>query len=316
MERINETYGVAVADRRLQVFSAVAKYGSFTRAAEHLFMTQPAVTFQIKQLEEHFNTRLLERGHGRVSLTPAGEVVLAYADRILDLSDELESRVSELTDELGGTLNIGTSTTIAAYWLPQLLEGFKRKYPRVVPRVVVGNSQLTEDRVASRELDLGLIEIVSEQPAIERMTATRDELFVICSPGHALAKHKSLSAKVLKDHPLITRDPGNAIRVLAEDFFAAAGIGIDELTICAELGSLATVKYLAAEGMGFAIASRAAIQRDIRDGRLVGIPLEPRQYTPLEVIVPRDKFRSRLITTFAEYAVAEFKRMAVDDVSA
>lgn len=299
-----------MADRRLQVFSAVAKHGSFTRAAEHLFMTQPAVTFQIKQLEEHFNTRLLERGHGKVTLTTAGEVVLAYADRILDLSEELESRVSELTDELGGTLSIGTSTTIAAYWLPKLLERFKHKYPRVIPRVVVGNSQLTEDRVAARELDLGLIEIVSEQPAIERFTAARDELFVICRPGHPLASKSRLTAHDLLDHAFITRDPGNAIRELAEQFFAAAGIGIDEVNVCAELGSLATVKYLAGEGVGFAIASFAAIQRDIREERLVAVPLEPKQYTPLEVIIPKDKFRSALITTFAEHAVAELSVMA------
>ncbi|HJV24750.1 MAG TPA: LysR family transcriptional regulator [Aromatoleum sp.] len=299
-----------MADRRLQVFSAVAKYGSFTRAAEHLFMTQPAVTFQIKQLEEHFNTRLLERGHGRVTLTGAGEVVLAYAERILDLSDELDSRVSELTSELGGALNIGTSTTIAAYWLPRLLETFKRKFPRVVPRVVVGNSQLTEDRVASRELDLGLIEIVTEQPAVERITATHDELFVICRPDHPLAKLEYATAADLKDHPFITRDPGNAIRLLAESFFAAADIALEDIEVCAELGSLATVKHLAAEGMGYAIASKAAIQRDVREGRIAGIRLEPRQYTPLEVIVPRDKFRSRLITTFAEHAVSEFRAMA------
>ena len=167
-----------MADRRLQVFHAVAKHGSFTRAAEHLFMTQPAVTFQIKQLEEHFDTRLLERGHGKITLTPAGEVVLAYAEKILGLSEELESRVSELTDELAGPLNIGTSTTIAGYWLPQLVEGFKRRYPRVVPRVVVGNSKLTEDRVAARELDIGLIEIATDQSSIERRTAARDEQVV------------------------------------------------------------------------------------------------------------------------------------------
>ena len=299
-----------MADRRLQVFSAVAKHGSFTRAAEHLFMTQPAVTFQIKQLEEHFNTRLLERGHGRVNLTRAGEIVLAYAERILDLSDELETRVSELTDELAGTLSIGTSTTIAAYWLPQLLEGFKRKYPRVIPRVVVGNSQLTEDRVASREIDLGLIEIVSDQPAVERLPAARDELLVICQPGHPLASMLRVTAHDLLQYPFITRDPGNAIRVLAEDFFSAAGIGPDEITVCAELGSLATVKHLAAEGEGYAIASRAAIQRDLREGRLAAIPLDPPMYTPLEVIIPRDKFRSLLITTFADYAVRELAAMA------
>ena len=299
-----------MADRRLQVFYAVAKHGSFTRAADSLFMTQPAVTFQIKQLEEHFNTRLLERGHGRISLTRAGEVVLAYAERILDLSDELETRVSELTDELAGTLSIGTSTTIAAYWLPQLLEGFKRKYPRVIPRVVVGNSQLTEDRVATREIDLGLIEIVSDQPAVERLAAARDELLVICQAGHPLAQMPRLTAQDLLEHPFITRDPGNAISVLAEDFFRAAGIAPDELTVCAELGSLAAVKHLAAEGLGYAIASCAAIQRDLREGRLAAIPLEPRMYTPLEVIIPRDKFRSLLITTFAEYAVRELAAMA------
>ncbi len=301
-----------MADRRLQVFHAVAKYGSFTRAAEHLFMTQPAVTFQIKQLEEHFDTRLLERGHGKVSLTPAGEIVLAYAERILDLSDELESRVSELTDELAGALTIGTSTTIAAYWLPRLLESFKRKYPRVIPRVVVGNSQLTEDRVASREIDLGLIEIVSDQPAIERRTAARDELLVICQPGHPLSKYASLTAEKLLEHPFITRDSGNAIRELAESFFESAGIDVEQLRICAELGSLATVKYLASQGLGFAIASRAAIQRDIGEGRLVAIPLEPKLYTPLEVIVPKDKFRSRLITVFADHAAEQLAGMATE----
>lgn len=312
MNHDKPTLLTAVADRRLQVFNAVAKHGSFTRAAEHLFMTQPAVTFQIKQLEEHFNTRLLERGHGKVTLTPAGEIVLAYAERILDMSDELESRVSELTDELAGVLSIGTSTTIAAYWLPRLLEGFKRRFPRVIPRVVVGNSELTEGRVAARDLDLGLIEIVSEDPAIERRCAARDELLVICKPDHPLSSHSVLTAHDLLPHPFITRDSGNAIRDLAEQFFVAAGIAPENLTICAELGSLATVKHLAAEGLGFAIASNAAIKRDVREGRVVAIPLEPRLHTPLEVIIPKDKFRSRLITTFADFASDELQQMAAE----
>lgn len=301
-----------MADRRLQVFHAVARHGSFTRAAEHLFMTQPAVTFQIKQLEEYFNTRLLERGHGRVSLTPAGEIVLAYADRILNLSDELESRISELTDELAGTLTIGTSTTIAAYWMPRLLEPFKRHYPRVIPRVVVGNSALTEARVAARELDIGFIEIVTDQASIEHRTAAHDELLVICQPGHPLSGETALEAIDLMGYPFITRDPGNAIRELAERFFEAAGISMEQLIICAEVGSLASVKYLASCGLGYAIASKAAIQRDLREGRLAAIPLEPRLFTPLGVIIPRDKFRSRLISTFADHAVASLAAMAVE----
>lgn len=104
-----------MSDRRLQVFHAVAKHGSFTRAAESLHMTQPAVTFQIKQLEDHLNARLLERGHGKISLTPTGELVLAYAEKILDLSEELDSRVAELAGELAGKLDIGCIPTIAGY---------------------------------------------------------------------------------------------------------------------------------------------------------------------------------------------------------
>ncbi|MCK2088710.1 LysR family transcriptional regulator [Thauera aromatica] len=299
-----------MADRRLQVFHAVAKHGSFTRAAEHLHMTQPAVTFQIKQLEEHFDTRLLDRGHGKITLTTAGELVLAYAERILGLSAELDSRVSELTDELAGQIKIGTSTTIAAYWLPQILEGFKRRYPRVLPRVLVGTSKLTEDRVAARELDIGLIEIATEQHSIERHSAARDELLVICRPDHPLARFERLSAKDLVGYPFIDRDPGNGIRQIADEFFEAAGIAGSEITLCAELGSLAAIKQLAAAGLGFAIASRRAIRRDVEEGRLAAVPLEPRTYTPLEVIVPRDKFRSRLITAFADYACEQFTHIA------
>lgn len=294
-----------MADRRLQVFNAVVKYGSFTRAAERLFMTQPAVTFQIKQLEEHFNTRLLERGHGYATLTPAGEIVHNYAEKILALNEEMEARVSELTDELAGTLNIGTSTTIAAYWLPKILEGFKRQYPRVIPRVSVGNSSLVAGRVANRDLDLGLIEIVTDDPSLERRGAAQDELMVICSPRHPLARAETLTAAELLPHPFITREPGNAIRDLADQYFAAAGIGMEEVTIAAELGSLAAVKQLASEGFGFGIASHAAIQRDIGEGRIAAVPLLPKLYTPLEVIFPKDKFRSRLITTFAEFAVEQ-----------
>ena len=301
-----------MADRRLQVFHAVAKHGSFTRAAEHLHMTQPAVTFQIKQLEEHFDTRLLDRGHGKITLTPAGELVLAYAEKILGLSAELDSRVSELTDELAGQIKIGTSTTIAAYWLPRVLEGFKRRYPGVLPRVIVGTSKLTEDRVAARDLDIGLIEIATEQQSIERRPATRDELLVICSPDHPLAKFDQLTARDLVGHPFIDRDPGNGIRQIADEFFEAAGVAGSEITLCAELGSLAAIKQLAAAGLGFAIASERAIRRDVLEGRLAAIRLEPRIYTPLEVLLPRDKFRSRLITTFADYVSDEFARMAKD----
>ncbi len=129
-----------MADRRLQVFHAVAKHLSFTKAAEALYMTQPAVTFQIKQLEEQYNTRLFERGHGRITLTSAGAVVLDYAERILALSAELDTRLKELTGEVSGLLLVGASKTVAEYLLPRVLGEFKSAYPKVQPRLTVENS--------------------------------------------------------------------------------------------------------------------------------------------------------------------------------
>src|SRR3982751_1424024 len=118
-----------MADRRLQVFHAVAKHLSFTKAAEALFMTQPAVTFQIRQLEERFNTRLFDRAHGHITLTPAGQMTLDYAERILALSSELDMRLKELTGQVTGLLLIGASTTIADFLLPQVLGEFKVRFP-------------------------------------------------------------------------------------------------------------------------------------------------------------------------------------------
>lgn len=297
-----------MADRRLQVFHAVAKHGSFTRAAETLYMTQPAVTFQIKQLEEQFNTRLLDRGHGRVTLTPAGDIVFAYAERILGLSDEMETRIAELTDELTGVLTIGTSQTIAGYWLPTLLDKFMKKHPRVIPRVFVANSENIENRVAAHELDVGLVEKQSNDPNLECSLACQDELLVIVHPGHELAGATSLKAIDLQGHTFVDRDPGAAIRALAEDFFRTNGVPPESLNRRAELGSLPSILHLVKQGLGFAIVAKAALN-DYNNRGLVGISLEPRLFSSLNVLVPKDRFRSRLHSTFAEFAVNMFTNM-------
>jgi DNA-binding transcriptional LysR family regulator len=162
-----------MADRRLQVFHAVAKHLSFTRAAETLFMTQPAVTFQIKQLEEHLNTRLFDRAQGRIALTPAGQLAFDYAERILALSNELDTRLKEMSGQAAGPLLIGASMTIGEYVLPQLIGQFKARFPAVVPALYVGNSEAVQERVAERTLDLGFIESGCRSPRCRAKCAAR-----------------------------------------------------------------------------------------------------------------------------------------------
>jgi len=297
-----------MADRRLQVFHAVAKQLSFTKAAEVLFMTQPAVTFQIKQLEEHFNTRLFDRGHGRITLTPAGEVVLQYAEKILGLSSEMDVRLAEMTGEIGGSLIVGGSTTIAEFMLPRILGEFKVTYPNVKPRLLVANSETIETRVAEHTIDIGFIESPSHQPNLETEVCCEDELMVICSPKFPLARYKEISPQHLVEHPYISREPGSGTREFTDDYLRKAGIAIDQMKLVTELGSPVALNGMVETGLGFAIASRASVAKAQRLGDLVAIPLKPRLLRALSMVYPKEKFRSRLVTTFVEFAGERLRR--------
>ncbi len=291
-----------MADRRLQVFHAVAKHLSFTKAAEALFMTQPAVTFQIKQLEEHFNTRLFERGHGRISITPAGAVVLDYAERILALSAELDTRLKEMTGDVAGLLLVGASTTIAEFLLPKVLGEFKSRHPKVMPRLFVANSETVESRVAAHTLDIGFIESPSHLQGVASDICCEDELQVVCAPGHPLAKLKSVTPRQLVAYPFISREPGSGTREVADHYFQEAGIALDELDVVMELGSPEALKGLVATGLGFTIMSLSTVANKLRLGQLATVPLAPRLIRNLSVVYPREKFRSRLANTFIEFA--------------
>lgn len=299
-----------MADRRLQVFHAVARQLSFTKAAEVLFMTQPAVTFQVKQLEEHFNTRLFDRGHGRISLTPAGELVLEYAERILNLSSELEVRLAEMTQQIGGPLLVGASTTIAEFLLPKVLGEFKLKYPGVKPRLVVGNSETIETRVGEHTLDIGLIESPSHLPNLQCEVCCDDELQVICSPRSPLAKLREVPPEQLIDQPYVSREAGSGTREFSDEYLIGHGIQPDALNAVMELGSPEALRGVVESGIGFAIVSRASVEKERKLGTLVSIPLKPRLIRTLTMVFPKEKFRSRLVTAFVEFAMKRLRQPA------
>jgi len=291
-----------MADRRIQVFHAVAKHLSFTKAADALFMTQPAVTFQIRQLEEQLNTRLFDRAHGRIILTTAGAVALEYAERLLALSAELDSRMKELSGQTTGPLLIGASTTIADFLLPQILGEFKVRHPAVVPRLFVANSEAVQERVAERSLDLGFIEGDSHLPTLATDICCEDELQVVCAPSHALAKQKSATPQSLTEHAYISRELGSGTREVIDHYLQKAGLASDSLQVVMEAGSPEALKGLVATGLGFAIMSRATVVREVRLGELVRIPLSPRLIRQLSVVYPKERFHSRLVSGFVEFA--------------
>jgi len=289
-------------DRRLQVFHAVAKHLSFTKAGDALFMSQPAVTFQIKQLEEHFNTHLFERGRGQISLTEAGKIVFDYAERILGLSYELDAKLKDLTAQIAGPLLIGASMTIAEYLLPQVLGEYSVRYPSIVPRLLVANSEQVQFQLAEHNLDVGFIEGDSLLPSLVTEFVCEDELLVVCAPLHPLAKQKSVVPIELAQHAYISREPGSGTREVTDHYLQKIGIAPDSLQPAMELGSPEALKGLVATGRGFAIMSRATVIKETRLCLLVGIPLAPRLVRNLSVVYFRQKFYSKAVSNFVTFA--------------
>jgi DNA-binding transcriptional LysR family regulator len=291
-----------MADRRLQVFHAVAKHLSFTKAAEALFMTQPAVTFQIRQLEEHFDTRLFDRSHGRITLTAAGTLALEYAEQILALSSELDTRLKEISGHVAGPLLIGASMTIAEFLLPQVLGEFKARHPAVLPRLFVANSEAVQARIAERSLDLGFIEGDSHLASLVTDICCTDELQVVCAPSHPLARLREVPAAALAEHAYVSREPGSGTREVIDGYLQKAGVGPDSLQVVMELGSLEALKGLVATGLGYTIMSRATATKETRLGELALVPLKPRLTRNLSVVYPKERFHSRLVNEFVQFA--------------
>jgi len=296
-----------MADRRLQVFHTVARLLSFTKAAEALHMTQPAVTFQVRQLEEQFNTRLFDRTHNRISLTDAGKRVFEYADRIFKLYSEMENGVRELTGEISGALTIGASTTIAEYMLPTLLGDFNNRYPEVSIHLKVSNSEGIVSMVESNAIDLGVVESPVGNRNLVVETCKQDELVVIVPPGHGLAGLGTVTFDRILDFPFIAREEGSGTREVINDYLdqlpgCAAG-----LKVAMELGSPEAVKGAVEAGMGISVVSKATVQKELRLGTLVILKLDPPLRRPFSFVHQKQKFKLRVMEELLVFARAYCK---------
>ena len=292
-----------MADRRLKVFHTVARLLNFTKAADALHMTQPAVTFQIRQLEEHFNTRLFDRTHNRVSLTEAGQRVYAYADRIFELYDEMENTIREITGDISGVVTLGASTTIAEYMLPFLLGDFKAQNPEVNIRLKVSNTEGIVSMVENNIIDLGIVEASVNNKNLQVDVCRMDKLVAIMPPNHALAHSKSITAQQLMPYPFICREEGSGTREVINEFFALHMKG-EELKICLELGSPEAIKGAVEAGMGVSIMSLSTVAKELKLGSLAAGPLEPALERPFSFVHQRHKFKARAMEELLAFAKA------------
>jgi len=298
-----------MSDRRLQVFHIVAGVLSFTRAAEVLHMTQPAVTHQIRQLEEELNARLFDRSNNRISLTAAGERVLEYAERIIALYGEMDESVKALTGDRAGLITIGASTTIAEYMLPGLLGDFRQHFPDVQIRLRVANSDAIVAMVADNIIDLGVVEGEVDNQLLRVERCQQDELLLISLPEHPLASHESIEPLALTAFPFIHREDGSGTRSVIERYLQDHGVDEHSLNRPFELGSTEAIKGAVQAGMGISIVSGVTVSRELALKQLVARPLDPPLLRPFYFVRQRQQFRTHLMDELFQFARKYFERL-------
>jgi DNA-binding transcriptional LysR family regulator len=290
-----------MADRRLKIFHTVARLLNFTKAAEELHMTQPAVTFQIRQLEEQFNTRLFDRTHNKVTLTDVGKQVYSYSDRILKLYEEMTRNITEMTGDVSGAVTLGASTTIAEYMLPLLIGEFKNKFPEVMINLRESNTEDIVSMVENNDIDLGIVEGSVNNKNLVVEECKMDHLVVIMPNDHMLASEKRLRVEDFISYPFISREHGSGTQEVITNYVEKHGNG-EDLNICFELSSPEAIKGAVEAGMGLSIVSRATIIKELKLGTLTAVELRPSLERPFSFVRQRYKFKSRAADQLLSFA--------------
>jgi DNA-binding transcriptional LysR family regulator len=253
--------------RQLAAFCAVLERKSFSQAAERLGVTQPAVSLQVRSLEKRLGRKLLDRSGRRVEPTEAGLALYRGAQRMLALEGQLLEELEAGDGELGGTLEVGASTGPGSTVVPVLLCEFQRRNPAVTVSLSISDTQSVVERVADRELELGVVGASRRHRGVVFEPFFRDEVVLACPPGHRFAG-RSVSLDELREQPLIVMQEGAGVRQVIEDELRRVGTRLRDLEPRLELGLQESAKSAVAAGYGVTFISRAAIEADLASGTL------------------------------------------------
>lgn len=226
-----------MSDFRLKVFQSVAKNLSFTKASQELFVSQPAITKHIQELETCYQTRLFERQGSKISLTEAGELLLKHSEKILDDYKQLEYEMHLLHDEYIGELKLGASTTIAQYVLPPLLANFITKFPQINLSLINGNSRGVEVALQEHRIDLGLVEGIFRLPNLKYTAFLQDELVAVVHMRSKLAVADEILPEELPNIPLVLRERGSGTLDVFERALLQYNLKLSSLNVLMYLGS-------------------------------------------------------------------------------
>jgi len=292
--------------RRLEVFAKVAELGSFSRAAEALFLTQPTISEHIRGLEVELGLSLLDRLGRGATPTPAGRVLLDYARRMLKLAEEARQAIDRFQGRMSGTLMVGGSTIPGEYVLPALIGQFKTKYPDILISLRVASSRQVSEWVDEGRVEVG---VVGARPALRTLAAhalMSDELVVAVPAGHAWGGRKTVTLADVRSEPLIVREPGSGSREALERALHDAGTNLEAFRVAGEIGSTQAVKQAVRAGVGVTIISRRAVEDECRAGLVHCVKVRDLKLArSFYLVTHRERTRSPLAEAFVTFVESE-----------
>ncbi len=298
---------------QLKVFYLAAKYRNFTTAAQLLNVTQPAVSLQIKSIEKFYGIRLFDKVGRQLVLTDAGEILYEYAEKIFGLTSEMVQTLNDLKDLKHGTLRIGTTATFAHHFMPELIASYQKFYPEIRIILYEGSSVDIVQTVLDGRNELGILGRLPYPRGIKWMPLMEQELWLVSSPTYPNAEKnvRGISIQQLAEYPLIFREMGSSIRYVVTDFCNLHHV-VPSVRI--ESGSLAFIKDLVIQGYGLSFFIKAAVLEEIKEGKLIAIPiLEGNPKLNIDIVYRRNAHFSHAAKAFLDLLNVEKKDGTLGD---
>ncbi|HFS67107.1 MAG TPA: LysR family transcriptional regulator [Flavobacteriia bacterium] len=253
---------------RLKIFKKVAEKLSFTKAAKELFITQPAVTKHINNLEQEFKIKLFIRKGNKIELTEAGNILLKYAKNIENIYNQLDFELSALNQKQKGKIKIGASTTMTQYVLPQLMASFKLRFKDLSVSVINGNTEQIEKALSNNEIDLGIIEGQSKRSEFHYIEFLKDEIVLVAKSSNSIAKRSEISLSELQKLPLILREEGSGTLEVISYYLKQKNINFTDLSVEMQFGSTEGIKNYILNSDRLAFLSIQSILNELKRNEL------------------------------------------------
>jgi DNA-binding transcriptional LysR family regulator len=292
--------------RQLEIFVKVAERGSFSKAAEALFLTQPTVSEHVRALEDELGLRLLDRLGRGATLTRAGQLLSSYAIRMLALSREARQAMDSFQGRLSGELIIGASTIPGEYVLPAFVGRFKDKYPDISITLLIGDSQAVIDWVADGRAELGMAGARIAHRGVDYKELMPDEVVVIVPAAHPWHGRKQITVDELRGEPLLLRERGSGTRAALEAALGDAGLDLDSFRVVGEMGSTQAIKQAVKAGVGISLVSRRAVEEECKSGLIWCVRVKDFKVTrSFYLVTHKERSRSPIAEAFRFFLEAE-----------